>query len=81
MCSSDLENFSKASQARIRQFNQADIGLNGGERVIRSQDVRTGQGIKQSGLANVGQTDNSKCKTHADNPNAHQCGCGRMGGL
>src|SRR5699024_6374630 len=40
------ENFSKTSQARIRQFNQADIGLNGGERVIRSQDVRTGQGIK-----------------------------------
>ena len=64
------EDFREAVQAGIGELNEADIRLNGGKRVVRRQDVGTGQGIKQSGLAHVGQADDSKCKTHGANPNA-----------
>ena len=42
-------------QTRIGKRNDAHIRFDGCEGVVRSQNSRAGQSIKQSGLANVGQ--------------------------
>ena len=70
----------QAVKAMIRQLHEANVRLNRGERVVGRQNVGTGQGIKQRGLANVRQADDSKCKTHRGNPNARGIFSGKMVG-
>ena len=48
-----------AVQTIIRHADDADIGLNGAEGVIRRFDPRRSEGVEQSAFANIGQTDDS----------------------
>ena len=51
-------------QPRVRYFDDADIRLDGGERVVRGQHAGPGQGIEQGGLADVGQADDADGQAH-----------------
>ena len=59
------EDLGEGRQARVRQGNDADVGLDGGEGVVRREHGRTGEGVEQGGLADVGQSDDSDGKGHA----------------
>ena len=63
------EDLRQTVQAGVWQLHQAHVGLDGGERVVRREDIVTGQGIEQGGLANVGQADDSESKGHGPHPN------------
>ena len=43
----------------IRHGNHAHIGVNGAERIVVGGNTGIGNGVKQSGLAYIGQTDNT----------------------
>ena len=45
--------------ARVRYLDDADVGLDGTERVVFSGNAGAGDGIEQGGFAHVGQTDDS----------------------
>ena len=49
------EDLGELVQARVRKRDHTDVRFNGREGVVRSQNGRAGQSIKQGGLANVGQ--------------------------
>src|SRR5690606_34931443 len=42
----------------------ADIGLDGAERVVLGRDARLGQGVEGGGLADIGQADDAALETH-----------------
>jgi hypothetical protein len=48
-----------AFHPRVRHFNDADVRLDGAERVILSRDARLGQGVEEGGFADVGQADDA----------------------
>ncbi len=50
--------------ARIRHLDDADVRLDGAERVVFSRDAGLGQGVEQGGLADVGQADDAAFETH-----------------
>ena len=51
-------------EPRIGDADDADVRLDGGERVVRGQRPRLGQRVEQGGLADVGQTDDSDRQAH-----------------
>ena len=60
-----------AGQPRIGDADDADVGLDRGERVVRREHAVAGQGVEQGGLADIGQTDDADGEGH---------GASRVGG-
>src|SRR4029078_1566015 len=54
-----LHQLAERLQPRIRHPDDADVRLDGGERVVRREDVVLGQRVEERGLAGVGKTDHS----------------------
>jgi hypothetical protein len=54
----------KRSEARIRHFDDADVRLDGAERIVLRRDAGLGQRVEQCGLADVGQTDDAAFEAH-----------------
>ena len=59
------EDLRELVQARVGQGDDADVGLNGREGVVRGEHGRAGQGVEQGGLADVGQSSDTDSKRHA----------------
>ena len=52
--------FCSTSQPRVGHGDDADVGVDGAERIVRRLRLaRAGDGVEQGGLADVGQTDDS----------------------
>ena len=51
-------------EARVGQVDDADVRLDGRERVVRRQHLVLGQGVEQGGLADVGQSDDRDSESH-----------------
>ena len=51
-------------RAARRAPDDADVGLDGGERVVRGQRALRGQGVEKGALADVGQTDDPDGESH-----------------
>jgi hypothetical protein len=51
-------------QPGIRHCDDADIRLDGAERIVLSRDARLGERVEQRGLADIGQTDDTAFETH-----------------
>ncbi len=49
-----VEHLGQPGQPGVRNADDSDIRLDGGERVVRGQDVVTGQRVEQGRLADVG---------------------------
>ena len=47
-------------QPYVRHRNHADIGVDGAEGIVGALGARVGDGVKQSGFAHVGQSDNTE---------------------
>src|ERR1700684_1972507 len=62
--SGSLENFVSLARRGVADADDAAVGLDGGERVVRGQRPRLGQRVEQGGLADVGQTDDSDRQAH-----------------
>ena len=58
------EDLGEPLQPRVRQRDDADVGLDRRERVVRGEHVVLGQGVEQRGLADVGQADDSDSESH-----------------
>ena len=54
-----FDNFSQRIHARIRHFDHADIRLDGAKWVVLRRNACFGQGVKKSGFANIGQTNDA----------------------
>ena len=54
------ENFGKFVQPWIGQFDEANVGFDGGEGIVRCKHIVACEGIKEGGLAHVWQANNSK---------------------
>jgi hypothetical protein len=59
-----MKNAGKNGEARIRQLDHADVGLDRGERVVRREHVILGERVEEGGLADVGQADDADSKSH-----------------
>ena len=59
-----LDDDRQRSQAWVRHFDDADIGLDGAERVVFRRDTRLGQRIEQGGFADIGQADDAAFQRH-----------------
>ena len=51
-------------QTVIRQWHDAGVRFDGGERIVFRQNVVTGQCVEHGGLADVRQSDDSDSKRH-----------------
>ena len=51
-------------QPRIGQLDDADVGLDGAERIVLGGDAGLGQRVEQGGLADVGQADDAALEAH-----------------
>ncbi len=54
----------KLRQPGIRHFDDADVRLDGAERIVFRRDSGLGQRVEQRGLADIGQSDDSAFETH-----------------
>src|SRR5699024_11837456 len=61
------EHLGQLVQSRVRQWHHADVRFDRGEGVVGRDGLVSGQGVEQSRLTDVGQTDNTKGQTH-DSP-------------
>src|SRR5438477_23666 len=53
-------NFGKRFEARIGNGDDADVGINGAEGIVRGHGfARAGHGVEKGRFSNVGQADNS----------------------
>ncbi len=59
-----VEQLGQHGQPRIGHADHADVGLDGGERVVGRQHVVAGQGVEQGRLARVGQPDDADGESH-----------------
>jgi hypothetical protein len=55
---------SASCQARVRHFDDADVRLDGAERVVLGGDAGLGQGVEEGGFADVGQADDAAFERH-----------------
>ena len=61
-----------AREPRIRHRHDADVGIDGAERIVRRfRFPGAGDGVEQGGLADVGQTDDSGSE-HGYNPRSYR---------
>ena len=51
-------------QARIRHVDDADVGIDGGERIVSGKAALLGEGGEERRLANVGQAHDADRKCH-----------------
>ena len=51
-------------EARIGHLDDADVGLDGAERIVLRRDAGLGQGVEEGGLADVGQADDAAFQSH-----------------
>src|SRR5699024_6278707 len=58
------EDLSELLQPRVRQRYDADVRLDRREGVVRGEDRRTGQGVEQGRLADIGQSRDSDSEGH-----------------
>ena len=68
-CGNDLGrmvDFGQLLQTIVGNGDDADVGLNGGERVVGCQTALVREGCEQRGLAHVGQTHDTDGKRHAE---------------
>ncbi len=61
-----LDDFGQLLQARIRHFDDADVGLDGAERIVLGGDAGAGQSVEESRFANVGQADDAALQSHGN---------------
>src|SRR5918997_435188 len=59
------EDLRELVQPRVGHAHHADVRLDGGERVVRREDVVLGQGVEEGRLADIGQADDPDGETHA----------------
>ena len=59
-----LDDVRQRGQPRVRQFHDADVRLDGAERIVFGGDSGLGQGIEQGGLADIRQTHDPALQTH-----------------
>ena len=59
-----IDDFRQFSHTRIGDFNDADVGFDGTERIVCRFDTRLGQRVKEGGFADVGQTDDAAFQAH-----------------
>ena len=59
-----LDDFGQLLQARIGHLDDADVRLDGAERIVLGRDAGLGQGVEEGGLADVGQADDAAFETH-----------------
>jgi hypothetical protein len=57
-----------SAQARVGDFDDADVGLDGAERVVLGGDSRFGQGVEEGRFADVRQADDTAFEAHARIP-------------
>ena len=60
----ELKISASLSSRCVGQPDDADVGLDGGERVVRREHVVAGQRVEQGALADVGQADDADGETH-----------------
>ena len=63
---SRAEDLGERAEPRVRQRDDADVGLDRRERVVRREHVVLGQRVEERGLADVGQADDSDGECHED---------------
>ena len=51
-------------QPRVGQLDDADVGLDGAERIVLGRDAGLGQRVEEGGLADVGQADDAAFEAH-----------------
>ena len=51
-------------QARVWHLDDADVRIDGAERIVLGRNAGLGQRVEERGLADVGQADNTAFKTH-----------------
>ena len=61
-----IVDFRQAVQAGVGNGNDAHVGFDGGEGIVRRKAALIGEGGKQRGLAHVGQADDADGKCHGD---------------
>ena len=59
-----VDQLGQHGQTLVRQWYDAGVRLDGGERVVFGQHVVAGQCVEHGGLADVGQSDDSDSKRH-----------------
>ena len=59
-----LDDFSELGEAGVRDFDDADVGLDGAEGVVGSFDAGFGQRVEKGGFADVGQADDAALECH-----------------
>jgi hypothetical protein len=59
-----LDDLRQLLQPRVRQLDDADVGLDGAEGIVLGGDAGLRQGIEQGGLADVGQADDAAFEAH-----------------
>lgn len=59
-----VEDLGEDGQARVGDADDADVGLDRGERVVGRQHVVLGQGVEQGRFADIRQTDDSDRERH-----------------
>lgn len=59
-----VEDLRELVEARVRDADHSDVGLDRGERVVGRQHVVLGQGVEQGRLADIRQTDDSDRERH-----------------
>src|SRR5690625_1256655 len=59
-----IEELGEGTEPRITDTDDADVGLDRGEWIVRREDVVLGEGVEQRGLADVGQPDDSDGESH-----------------
>ena len=58
------EQVAQHPEPRVRHADDADVGLDRGERVVRREDVVAGQRVEEGRLAGVGQADDADGESH-----------------
>ena len=61
-----LHHHRQCSEARIRNFDHADVRLDGAERIVRGLGLGSGEGVEQRGLADVRETDDAELQHEMD---------------
>ena len=59
-----LDDFCELGEAGVRDFDDADVGLDGAEGVVGSFDAGFGQRVEEGGFADVGQADDAAFQAH-----------------
>jgi len=70
-----MSDVGKRREAGVGHRDDADVRLDGAERVVRRFDARFGQGVEKSGFANVGQANDAAFEAHVGSSSA---GFGRV---